>query len=186
MDLEMNTETILFNKNNLIITRKDYNHYSFEFIIENNNIDLPKIIDFNIVKLIHSLNIDIHEKVNLEIKDDNNATITIIIKNFFEDVGLPQYFIHVDVTKNIEDDFILFEAQTNNTRPEDIPQYITQMSIQKLTTKCSIITNHKISFCSNIIFHNKFKAAIFVEKMASLILNKIIKRVKQFIENLTL
>ena len=182
----MNTETVLFNKDNLKFTRKGSNHYSLEFIIENNNIELSKIIDFNIIKLIHSLNNDIYEKVNLDKKDDNNATVTILIKNFFEDVGLPQYFVHVDVTKNNTDDYILFEAQSNNEKPQDIPKDIMQMKIYKLTTKCDIITNNKMSIVTNVVFDNKIKVPLFVEKMASLILNKIFKRLKQFIENLTL
>lgn len=186
MDLTIDTEKVIFNKDNLKFIRKDSNNYSLEFILENNNIELSKIIDFNIIKLIHSLNNDIYEKVNLVKKDDNNATVTVLVKNFFEDIGLPQYFVHVDVKKNITDEYILFEAQSNTEKPEDIPQDVMQMNIHKLITKCDIVTNHKISVVTNVVFDKKIKVPLFVEKMASLILNKIFKRLKQFIENLTL
>ena len=40
-------QTILFNKEGLIFSRVKKNYYKLSFSIENNYINIPKIIDFN-------------------------------------------------------------------------------------------------------------------------------------------
>ena len=69
----MDLETVLFNKDNFKFTRVNQNHYIIEFTIENNNIDLSKIIDFNLIKLIYDLNTDIYE-MSL---DDNSGVMAL-------------------------------------------------------------------------------------------------------------
>ena len=51
----MDLENILFEKEGLKFSNVKKNHYKLQFTIENNNIDLSKIIDFNLIKLIYDL-----------------------------------------------------------------------------------------------------------------------------------
>ncbi len=60
------------------------------------------------------------------------------------------------------------------------------MAIQDLTCICDIITPHKLNFSANIIFEPYMNIPPFAEKMVGMILHKIFKRVKQFIENVRL
>ena len=49
---------------------------------------------------------------------------------------------------------------------------------------CDIETHHKINFTFEINFDkNRIIPPLFVQKMIGVIMNKIFKRVKQFIEN---
>jgi hypothetical protein len=48
---------------------------------------------------------------------------------------------------------------------------------------CVIINPHKINFCCDITFDDDMNVPPVAEKMVGLILFKIFKRVKQFIEN---
>ena len=57
----MDFENILFDKEGLQFIKIKQNHYKLIFSMENNNIILAKIIDFNIIKLIYDLNVDIYE-----------------------------------------------------------------------------------------------------------------------------
>jgi hypothetical protein len=57
------------------------------------------------------------------------------------------------------------------------------MALKNMIANCEIITPHKIYFSFNIIFDDEMSVPIFAEKMVGMILHKIFKRVKQFIEN---
>ena len=185
MDL-VNTENILFNKDGFIFSRVKKNQYKLEFTIENNNIILAKIIDFSLIKLIYDLNPDVYEKVNIEKIDSGKDEViaTLLMKHFFEDLGLPQRFSFVHIKKIIEENRTIFKSQSiKSHRPEGMPEDAELMSIQDLTCICDIITQHKINFTTNIIFDTTMNIPPFAEKLVGIILNKIFKRLKQYIEN---
>jgi hypothetical protein len=181
----MSQEQILLNKDGLVLKKTNKNHYNLEFDLMNKHIVLPKILDFSIVKLVYDLNKDVYEKVNLEKINDNEAIITILLKHFFEDLGLPQKFSHVHITKYVEDDKIVFKNESIRTsRPEYIPENAELVLIKNMTTTCSIISDHHIKQNINIMLDNNMPIPQFMEKMFVAILNKMFKRVKQFIENI--
>lgn len=184
-----NLENMLFNKDGFIFSRVKKNQYKLEFSIENNHIILAKIIDFNLIKLIYDLNPDVYEKVNIEKLDSGKDEIiaTLLMKHFFEDLGLPQRFSFIHMEKMVEEGRIIFKSQSIKThRPEGIPADAELMAIQDLTSVCDIVTPHKINFTFNILFDPIMNIPPFVEKMVGMISNKIFKRVKQFIENVRL
>ena len=49
---------------------------------------------------------------------------------------------------------------------------------------CDVLTPHKISFSFTVLFEDYVKIPQFAEKLVGVILNKIFKRVKLFIENI--
>jgi len=177
-------EIILFNKEGFTFSRVKKNKYKLQFSIENNNINISKIIDFNLVKLIYDLNPDIYEKINIKILNDFEAIATLLMKPFFEDLGLPQKFSFLHIKKIVEERKIIFKSTSiKDFRPENLPDDVEQMAIEDLTSVCDIITPHKVYFTFNIIFNDSMNIPQMVEKMVGLILFKIFKRVKQFIEN---
>lgn len=183
----MDSETILFDKEKFKFCRAKTNHYTLTFNIENENIVLSQIIDFNLIKLIYSLNNDVYEKVNIEKINDNEVIITLLIKHFFEDLGLPQRFCFVNMKKNIEDNKIVFYSQTiKSQRPPDMPEKSELFLIENMITICDIITPHKVNFTLNIIFDETIQIPPFAEKMVGMLSHKIFKRVKQFIENVSI
>jgi hypothetical protein len=180
----MDLAATLFNKDGFNFSRITKNHYKLSFTIENNNILISKIIDFDLIKLIYDLNPDVYEKVNMEKLSDNEVIATLLIKHFFQDIGLPQRFSFIRMLKFVEEDKITFKSKSIKThRPPDLPEDAELMSIQDLTCLCNIITPHKIDFSVDVTFDSNMNVPPFAEKMIGMILNKIFKRVKQFIEN---
>jgi hypothetical protein len=178
-------ETILFNKEGFTFSRTKKNQYKLEFTMENKNIIISKIIDFNLIKLIYDLNPDVYEKVDLEIHNEFEAVASLLLKHFFEDIGLAQKYSFLHIRKFIEEKKIIFKSQSiRDRRPEGIPDNCEQMNIQDFISVCDIVTPHKINFTFNVFFDPDVKIPAFAEKMIGVILFKIFKRVKQFIENI--
>jgi hypothetical protein len=116
--------------------------------------------------------------------NENEATIILLMKHLFEDLGLPQRFSHIRMVKTIEERKIVFNSQSiKDHRPEGMPDDAELMAIQQLNCTCNIITNHKIDFSVNVIFDPTMNVPPFAEKLVGMILHKIFKRVKLFIEN---
>lgn len=180
----MDLETILLNKDGFNFVRVKQNQYKLTFNMENKNIILSKIIDFNLIKLIYDLNSDVYETVNIEKINDNEIIATLLMKHFFEDLGLPQRFSYIHMTRIIEEDKFIFKAKSIKQRPPNMPEAAELMPIQDFTCVCDIITAHSINFSVNIIFDKQMFVPPFAEKMVGIILHKIFKRVKQFIEKL--
>ena len=180
----MDFENILFDKEGLQFIKIKQNHYKLIFSMENNNIILAKIIDFNIIKLIYDLNVDIYENVNIEKLNENEVVATLLMKNLFEDLGLPQRFSYIHIHKFIEDNKIIFLSNSiKSHRPKDIPKDAELMEIENMSIECNISTNHKVDFSLNINFDSELHIPVFIEKIVGVIIVKILKRVKQFIEN---
>jgi hypothetical protein len=180
----MDYEDILFDKEGLKFVKIKKNHYKLNFSMENNNIIISKIIDFNLIKLIYDLNSDIYEKVHIETLNENQVVTTLLMKNLFEDLGLPQRFSYNHINKVDEERRISFFSKSiKSQRPEGVPNDAELMAIEDMTIICDIITNHKVAFSLNILFDSELNVPAFVEKIVGVIIGKIFKRVKQFIEN---
>ena len=180
-------ETIVYEKEGFKFIKKDDNFYHIHFIIENTNYYLPSIIDFNLIKLIYQLNNDIYENVDLETINQHEAIITIIMKHFFADIGLPQKYSFLHMTKIINDNSIIFSSQSiKSYRPENISNELELMAIESMISKCNIINPHKIEFMCDILFDMEINIPKHIEKIVGIMINKIFMRVKQFIENMTI
>jgi hypothetical protein len=180
----MTESNTLYSKEGFVFKKNEKNNYSLSFEMENNNINLSKIIDFNLVKLIYDLNSDIYEKVNLQIINENEATIVLLMKHLFEEIGLPQRFSNIYMTKIVEENNIKFVSQTiKSERPQNMPPDAESMNIKTMTFNCNLLTQHKIKVTCNILFEDIMNIPEVIEKIVGLILYKIFNRVKQFIEN---
>jgi hypothetical protein len=179
----MDLETIFLNKDGFKFASVRKNHYKLTFNLENKNIILSKIIDFNLIKLMYDLNTDVYERLHIEKINDNEIMLTLLMKHFFEDIGMPQRFLYIHMSRTVEEEKITFKAQSIKQRQPDMPEDAQLMSIQDFTCVCDIITPHSINFSVNIIFDQQIPLPAFVEKTVGMILHKIFKRVKQFIDN---
>lgn len=184
----MITETndkILFNKDGFIFKKIGMCQYSTTFELHNTNIDLSKIINFDLFKLIYSLNNDIYEYFNLDIINDNEAVATLLMKHFFEDLGLPQRYAFLHMTRTDTQQSIMFKSQSLvSHKPEGIPNEAVLVAFTNMDSICNIISPHHIIFTHNIYFDNIQNVPPFAEKIIGIIINKIFKRVKQFIDNI--
>lgn len=182
----MEEQVVLFSKEGFTFKRIN-KLYTLDFMMKNSKIILPKIIDFNLVKLIYDLNNDIYERVNIQLLDNDGAILTLLMKNLFEDLGLPQRFSYLHMRKNVNDNSIIFTSKSIKTeRPNDMPEESELLPIEQLNCVCDIVTEHLVKFTCQVSFDNTMNIPPFVEKTVGLILFKIFKRVKQFIENVSI
>ena len=99
--MELEQPCQLFSKEGFTFSKQTKNHYTLSFYMENKQYVLSKLIDFHLVKLIYDLNNDIYEDIHFNIIDDQHATIALLMKPLFEDLGMPQRFSNLYITKVI-------------------------------------------------------------------------------------
>jgi hypothetical protein len=182
----MDDLSVLYEKNDTKIIKLENGNYHLFFSIENNKMYLDSVINFDLIKLIYDLNKDICEKVNLEKHDENTATISVLIKNLFEDLGLSQKYSCLQMTKSIENSQIIFDLTTivPSKKPEWVTNEMDLANIKSIKFISDVSNNrHKINFKCLIDFQEDMEAPVFVQKVSVMVINKIINRLKQFIEN---
>ena len=184
----MEESSILYEKNGTKIIKMENGNYNLFFSIENKKICLSSVINFDLIKLIYDLNKDICEKVNLEKHDENNAVITVLIKNLFGDLGLPQKYSCLYILKSCQNNTIIFDLTTkSNERPYWINKDIELANIKSIKLICDLSgSQHKVDFKCVIDFQEDTEAPVFIQKVSVMIINKIINRLKQFIENVVI
>jgi hypothetical protein len=184
---ELEEKTIIFEKEGFQFFKKN-SKYCCTFSMINNNIYLPSIINFELLKIIYSLNPDIFQSIELEKSSDNEVNCLIIVKKLFQDLGLPQKYSYLNMKKIfIDNKTILFHAVPIFTEiPQNLPLNCESTNIHSIKCLCDIITNHEIKFTFDIYLQEKAYMPPFLEKMIGLIIHKLFKRVKQFIENVVI
>ena len=84
---------------------------------------------------------------------------------------------------------IIFTANTSidnsidHNKQSNCPDNVELLHINNMNITCNIEDSHKIKFRCTITFDVNFEIPTYVEKMVVMILNKILIRTKQFIEN---
>jgi hypothetical protein len=178
------TEHIILKKDGIIFKTKAKNHYFLDFFIENPCIDLPSIINFDFIKYVYQINADLYEKIDLNKINENEAVIILVIKHFLEDLGIPQQYAHLIVTRQDKNNQIIFNAKTIDIKPDSIKEDLELLQLECFILDCEIIHKHKIYLKYDIIFKPEKEIPSFVEKMIGMVISKMILRTKQFIENI--
>ena len=143
----MNNDIILLEKEDFKIIKVNNLSFKIEFNIENKNLYLPSIINFNLIKLIYDLNPDIYEKVNLNIINNENAIASILIKNFFQDIGLLQKYSYLNITMKKEENKIIFISKSIlNEIPIGMPENSELLKIENMISVGTIINDNKVNF----------------------------------------
>ena len=94
----------------------------------------------------------------------------------------------MDIKRITEKKRILFNAKTiiQNKKPSQIPHDAEVLHIDNLNCICDLITDHKVKISFDINFNSGFNIPLFAEKMIGVIIHKIFKRLKLFIEKITI
>lgn len=185
--MELTEPIILLEKGDAKLMKYSNCHFVFLVSMENKHLHLEKIINFDLIKLIYDLNMDIYEKIVLNKKNENEAEIIALMKPLFEDIGLPQRYIHFNINKINQDQIIAFHCipDYNGEKPSFIPDEAELLPTQKIIIKCIPENPHKYIFEVDIKFVKNFFIPPYAEKITTLIINKIFIRVKEFIEKIT-
>ena len=172
---------ILVNNPNLKLeSNTEKTIYILDFDLVNNNVNLESIINYNIIKLVYDINkADIFEDFKLEIHSESSATVYILFKHFFEDFGIPQKYVDLNIILTKVDNQYIFKSNTNNNN-----NTIELVPIYDMETICTVITPNKISIKNITKLKNPYNFPEFIEKFAINVISKIFLRTKQFIEKL--
>ena len=99
---------------------------------------------------------------------------------------MPQKYSCVHIQKTVNNNQTIFRSQSIVTeKPKHIPADAELMAMKENIGICDVLTPHKINFSFTVLFEDYVKIPQFAEKLVGVILNKIFKRVKLFIENIT-
>lgn len=176
---------VLHNKDGTQIFKLADGCFRIFFSMQNDGLMLNSVLNFDLMKLVHDLNKDISEKVELQKLDESNALLTLLLKNFFEDLGICQKYSCLQIYRqqvdknNVE---FIFSTLTNY-KACWLPEDIELANIDEIRLRCSCTNPHLVNFDCTIRFPNNHNLPAFVQKMSVMIVNKIINRLKQFIEN---
>ena len=177
---------VLFEKSNFKVIKNSKNNFVFSFELINNTIDLTKLIDFSFIKLIYQLNSDIYESIIFKNINTNTITATIVIKPFFQDIGIPQKYLHITIEKIIDNDnncIIFHYIPILNDICSEIPLGAEPICIKNLIIKCKSLSINHIKINTELILEDKVNIPIVIENFIGPIVFKIFNRIKQFIDN---
>lgn len=180
----------LMDKNGMKINKLTNNEYTVSFSIQNNQLILPSIINFDMVKLIFDLNPDIYEQSILKKNTTlENATICSLMKDLYSDLGIPQSYVCMTVEMVKINDVIQFNCLPllNRTTPLEFSGIsdLYLLPVKNLIIDCNILTNNHIEINCRINIDDDIEIEQFIEKMVITVVHKIFIRLKQFIENLS-
>jgi hypothetical protein len=175
--------TEILNKDDFIIIKNEKNKYSATIAIRERKIDVMRLFQFDKLHILKELNTDIIEK--LEIMHSSNegcATILILYKHFFRELGFPQFGICLDVIRVERENLIEFVSSNNSSVKHDNSDYVI-LPIDTLFMKIFQENSDFYKITLDTIINVNFDISPTVEKLVLQLVSKIFTRVKQFIEN---
>jgi hypothetical protein len=186
------TKQQIINKNGIKFVKLGKNKFNLTFDWSNTNILLPSIINFDLIQLINKLNPTIFEHLiinnisNLLANDEEEINVNILLNDIFADLGLPHYFLALNVKKMIIDsNKISFYCSSFDNKLETYPDDVELIPIQKFDIHFDIIQNHNIKINCDIDLTDNHNIPSFSEKMIGNIIYNIFNRLKQFIEKVS-
>ena len=176
----------IIDKNGIKFIKLSDNNFNLTFDLNNTKILLPSIINFDLIQLIYKLNPNVFQHLIVNNLSETDAITNILLKDIFSDLGLPHYFLALNVTKVIaEDDKISFQCSSFYNNLDEYPLDVELLPIQQFDIHFNIINNHCIHICCGIVLTNNHNIPPFSEKIIGNIIYNIFNRLKQFIENVS-
>lgn len=192
-NLKLNQKII--DKNGLQIIKINKNKFKMLFDINNVNIILPKIINFELIKLVYKLNPNIFESVETSNNDkngnndENEIIIHSLLKDLFGDLGLPQFYSSIFVTKNSDNEtnLITFTCKSFDNKEKQFlyPDDAVVLPINDIKIICQVVNNHYVKIFCDVNLEDNHIIPQFAEKIIGNLIYNIFIKVKQFIENIT-
>ena len=191
LKLNQNQNQKIIDKNGLQIIKVNNNNFKILFDVNNVNIILPKIINFEMIQLVYKLNPNIFESVELVNNDENDKNEIIIhslLKDLFGDLGLPQFYSSIIVTKKSDNEtnLITFTCKAFDNKDKQFlyPDDVTILPINDIKIICQIVNNHYVKVFCDVNLEDNHIIPQFAEKIIGNLIYNIFIKVKQFIENL--
>jgi hypothetical protein len=182
---------IIFEKNGIKIQKEkddDEDKFTVTFFIENEqHNDITKFVSINFLKLVHDLNPDMFESIDIHTfsGEKEEANVFLVFKDLFGDLGLPQFYTCFRIMLSEEEDGVkTFALAPLEITAEllELKQKKVEIPLRKCTMVCDARSVDHIVFRMHTTFvSNEFFSTSYIEKMASMLVIKVLNRVKQFI-----
>jgi hypothetical protein len=184
LEIEDNYERKITEGKSYMLVRLATNKYRMTSIIENNNIYMNNILDFNLINLTYQTNLEQFEKFNLNIINDDEANVFLLMKHVFKEMGLKQRYICFDIKKvEIENgiSFILTQNDEYGQQMNDCTN-AHSMPIKHMLCNFEVVSPHKLKMTEYINFDPENGMPTILEPVFALILKTMFKRTRKFIE----
>ncbi len=191
-------DIVLSTSNGITFIKRHDNSYRIVCSVANPTIMMDRLINFDIITLIHKLNSDIFEYVHTDILSDDRSTVFVLMKPFFADVGMTQKYSYFDIkkTSTFKDDdglepnsrqivrqvFSITGITTHIPENIDVPPNCELIVAESAVITVSIVSPHEMSISTDICFDKTVAVESFVENIICNITSRGFSRVKQFIE----
>jgi len=173
---------LLFNKDSLLVKKRDRNKYTIETEFSNVRLDIDKILNFENFTILKELNKDLIDIISVNKITNTSASFFILYNHFFKDLGLPQIGMHLNIEKTKTTNSTEFTC-SNNESYDNFKMNHLVISFEKLNVCfCFDEDSQNVKLKVDVEFNNDFEILPFVEKLALQIIHKIFLRSKQFIE----
>lgn len=176
--------TEILNKDTLKIIRNEKNNYIVSIDIHEKKIDIRKLFHFDKLHIFKDLNSDLIEEISIDNIRNNSATIFILYKHFFKELGFSQFGICVDIVRNEKDHIIEFIASSDSSNNRTMKDECVILPVETLLINiCEQPWTNKFTITMNATLNIYFEISPSIEKLVLQVVHKIFTRVKQFIEN---
>jgi hypothetical protein len=177
---------IISNKNGIIMEKINNNKYSLSTIIQNQNINMREISDISIMNFFVKYKYEFCDIIEFTQINKEEGIILFLFKHFFEDVGFPQYYFYKYVTTELlENNDLIFHLKTKKDlkKSPNIPLYSEEYNFDVIDIILQFHNNTEIKCILYVEISDDIEMYGFLEKIAALILNKIVIILKYILEN---
>jgi len=172
----------ILNKDEIKITRNEKNKYVTEIDIREGKLDVRKLFQFDKLYILKELNADIIEKLEVSNSTSDCATILVLYKHFFKELGFSKFGIFLNVVKNENENFIEFTALNNLSIVNENTDY-TVLPIETMVIQILKKNDNSTKIILDTFINVSFEIPPSIEKLVLQFVHKIFTRIKQFIEN---
>ena len=180
------TSSIFFNKKKIELTKLKKNIYKLESLVENKNIYLEKIINFEIIHLFYKVNMNFFEIVEFEIINDNEAILFVLMKPLLKELGVQPRYVNLKITKKIEDSTVFFYCVSCDDFIKNTQKYKNAIKspLLNVTIACKLLNPHSLYIIETLTFDENYDGFTIIEKFLSQILKVIFKQTINAVEQI--
>jgi|APCry1669189534_1035231.scaffolds.fasta_scaffold88988_1 hypothetical protein len=173
---------------NFLLSRVATNKYRITSSVENQNIYMQNILNFNLVSLMYQTNLDKFEKVQLDIDtlNENRAKVFLLVKHLLKEFGLKQRYVSFDIIKQTYDNGVKF-ILTQNPDYGKILNNCSNASLLPITNilyDFKLETPHKLVISQDIQFSLDVDIPKFLEPLFGAIMKSMHKKTLRFIREI--
>lgn len=180
---ERQNQKIIIQKPNFLITRNKTNHYQIDFTVENKNIYVSNILNFNLIKLIYEVNKNMFEVIQLDMINENEAKLYLLMKPIMKELGVLQRFTALNISMYTDNKYVYFKGVP-------CPEYTSLNQcrnailapIKEFTIMCNILTPHKFKFTKTLVLDSDFTMVLFFENIFGTLVKTIFQKTMKAIE----